>query len=100
MVVRPFELEGVADAYAFYMPDHSMGTHIRMGNRCWVDPGKNYAEDDEVIVTMKSERVRIGFVKKITKTGLVLGQHRPSSEASLAHDEIKSVHLIIGNIRP
>lgn len=105
---RPQALEGVVDAFAFYVVGDSMSPRFRHGERLLVHPRRPPRAGEDVLVILKDSEdcaaeptaKRDAIVKTLvarTAAGVTLGQYNPHREFDVPAERIDSLLLIVGS---
>ena len=100
-VRRPPRLMGVKDAYALWISGESMAPWREHGGLVVVHPHQPVRVNDYVVVQLKSDGTdgnRPAYIKRLlrrTGSSLVLLQHNPRKEITLALSKVSAVHRIL-----
>lgn len=97
--MRPYILDGVSEAYAVEVFDTSMEPALRHGWLVWVHPYKPVKAGDDVVLQLKDGQALVKHLVRRTEKDLVLRQYSPAKDFKVARADVKSVHLIVGNLR-
>jgi len=98
---RPQALEGVVDAFAFYVVGDSMAPRFRHGERLLVHPRRPPGPGDDVLLILRDGRSG-GFnamVKQLvrrTPDGVRVAQHNPAKSFDIAAEDVDRMLLIVG----
>lgn len=99
MTYRPNLLESVGEAYAIEIWDTSMEPAFKHGCLAFVNPRKQIAPDDDVVVQLIDGQALIKQYVRRTDGHLVLRQHNPPKDIKIARNEVRSIHLIVDATR-
>jgi len=99
---RPQALEGVVDAFAFYVVGDSMHPRFRHGERLLVHPRKPPRQGDDVLLILHDAanddfNAMVKTLVERTLTGLKVSQYNPERVFQIPSAEISRALLIVGN---
>lgn len=98
---RPQALEGVVDAFAFYVVGDSMAPRFRHGERLLVHPRRPPGPGDDVLLILRDGRSGgyNAMVKQLVRRspdGVCVAQHNPAKTFDIAAADIERMLLIVG----
>ncbi len=103
---RPASLVDPLEAYGIIVSGDSMFPRYRSGEICLVDPRKPLRRTDDVVVQVEPANPGDppdGFIKEfvsLSETTLVLRQHNPPRTIRFSRKVVKTIHLVVGSLRP
>ncbi|WP_439357933.1 helix-turn-helix domain-containing protein [Bradyrhizobium sp. DASA03007] len=91
----PPQLEGDETAFAFHMPDNSLGNWAKTGCLMYATKRRDPVPGDLVVITDKNEKTRVRMLLDITEAGLKLSKSMPEKEdETLTFDEISEIAIV------
>lgn len=99
MTYRPHALETVAGGYAVEIWNTSMEPAFKHGCLAFVNPSKQVAPGDDVVVQLADGQALIKQMVRRTESHLILRQHNPPDDIKIARKDVKSIHLIVDATR-
>jgi transcriptional regulator with XRE-family HTH domain len=99
-VPAPPQLEGDETAFAFHMPDSSLGSWFKTGALMYATKHRDPVPGDLVMITDKNEKTRVRLLLDITENGLKLTKTMPEKEdETVAFDDIKEIAIVAMTLR-
>jgi transcriptional regulator with XRE-family HTH domain len=99
-VPAPPQLEGDETAFAFHMPDSSLGMWFKTGVLMYATKRRDPVPGDLVVLTDKSEKTRVRLLLDITENGLKLSKSLPEKEDEVIQfDDIKEIAIVAMTMR-
>jgi transcriptional regulator with XRE-family HTH domain len=93
--VSPPQLEGDETAFAFHMPDSSLGAWVKTGQLMYATKQRDPVPGDLVVITDKNEKTRVRLLLDITENGLKLSKSIPEKEdEAMPFDDIKDIAIV------
>lgn len=99
MAYRPSALEGVPDAFAIEIWDHSMHPALKHGHLALVHPNKRPNPGEDVLVTLKDGQALVKELVRRSEKTLVLKQYNPPKEIKIEGSKVAKVQLIVDSPR-
>jgi transcriptional regulator with XRE-family HTH domain len=94
-VPAPPQLEGDETAFAFHMPDSSLGAWVKTGQLMYATKQRDPVPGDLVVITDKNEKTRVRLLLDITENGLKLSKSIPEKEdEAMPFDDIKDIAIV------
>lgn len=94
-VPAPPQLEGDETAFAFHMPDNSLGMWVKTGALMYATKQRDPVPGDLVMVTDKNQKTRVRLLLDITESGLKLSKSMPEKEdETVAFDEVSEIAIV------
>jgi hypothetical protein len=94
-VPAPPQLEGDETAFAFHMPDNSLGSWFKTGVLMYATKRRDPVPGDLVMITDKNGKTRVRLLLDITESGLKLSKSLPEQEdETLSFDDISEIAIV------
>ena len=94
-VPAPPQLEGDETAFAFHMPDSSLGSWFKTGVLMYATKRRDPVPGDLIMITDKNEKTRVRLLLDITENGLKLSKSIPEKEdETVQFEDIKEIAVV------
>ena len=99
-VPAPPQLEGDETAFAFHMPDDSLGEWLRAGSLMFGSKRRDPIAGDVILVTLKDGKSRVRMLTGIDENGLRITKEMPAkNEETIKFDDIQDIAIVAVMVR-
>lgn len=99
-VPAPPQLEGDETAFAFHMPDDSLGEWLRAGSLMFGSKRRDPIAGDVILVTLKDGKSRVRMLTGIDENGLRMTKEMSTkNEETIKFDDIQDIAIVAVIVR-